>query len=52
MKYEYGVTNVQTTAAIALSGGRGVCQDFAHVMLAILPRRERCRALRLGPPHW
>src|SRR5258707_739892 len=33
--YEYGVTSVQTTAAQALAGGQGVCQDFAHVMLAV-----------------
>ena len=33
--YEYGVTTVQTTAAEALALGRGVCQDSAHVMLAV-----------------
>ena len=33
--YEYGVTTVTTTAAEALAAGRGVCQDFAHVMLAL-----------------
>jgi transglutaminase-like putative cysteine protease len=33
--YEYGVTSVQTTAAEALAGGRGVCQDAAHIMLAL-----------------
>lgn len=33
--YEYGVTSVRTTAAEALTAGRGVCQDFAHVMLAL-----------------
>jgi transglutaminase-like putative cysteine protease len=33
--YEYGVTSVRTTAAEALAGGRGVCQDSAHVMLAL-----------------
>jgi transglutaminase-like putative cysteine protease len=33
--YEYGITSVRTTAAEALAGGRGVCQDFAHVMLAL-----------------
>jgi transglutaminase-like putative cysteine protease len=33
--YEYGVTSVQTTAAQALAAGRGVCQDSAHVMLAL-----------------
>jgi transglutaminase-like putative cysteine protease len=33
--YEDGVTSVRTTAAQALAGGRGVCQDFAHIMLAL-----------------
>lgn len=33
--YEYGVTTVRTTAAEALAGGRGVCQDMAHAMLAL-----------------
>jgi transglutaminase-like putative cysteine protease len=35
LTYEYGVTSVSTTAAQALAGGRGVCQDSAHVMLAM-----------------
>jgi transglutaminase-like putative cysteine protease len=33
--YEFGVTSVTTTAREALAAGRGVCQDFAHVMLAL-----------------
>ena len=33
--YEYGITSVTTTAAEALACGRGVCQDSAHVMLAL-----------------
>jgi transglutaminase-like putative cysteine protease len=33
--YEYGVTTIETTAAEALAGGRGVCQDTAHLMLAL-----------------
>jgi transglutaminase-like putative cysteine protease len=33
--YQHGVTCVRTTAAQALAGGRGVCQDSAHVMLAV-----------------
>jgi transglutaminase-like putative cysteine protease len=33
IKYEWGVTGVGTTAAEALAGGRGVCQDYAHIML-------------------
>ena len=35
MTYEYGVTSVHTSAADALAVGRGVCQDSAHIMLAI-----------------
>ena len=33
MTYERGTTNVHTTAAEALAEGRGVCQDFSHVMI-------------------
>jgi len=35
MTYEYGPTGTRTTAAQALDGGRGVCQDYAHIMLAL-----------------
>jgi transglutaminase-like putative cysteine protease len=35
LEYEYGVTSVTTSAADALAGGRGVCQDSAHIMLAL-----------------
>ena len=35
LTYEYGVTNVATTAAEALAAGRGVCQDAAHIMVAV-----------------
>ena len=35
ISYQFGVTSVTTTAAEALAGGQGVCQDFAHVMLAV-----------------
>jgi transglutaminase-like putative cysteine protease len=35
LTYQHGSTTVRTTAAEALAGGRGVCQDFAHVMLAL-----------------
>ncbi len=41
MTYQYGITSVRTTAAEALAAGRGVCQDYAHVMLAL------CRACGL-----
>ena len=41
MTYRYDVTGVRTTAAEALALGAGVCQDYAHVMLAL------CRACGL-----
>jgi transglutaminase-like putative cysteine protease len=34
LTYEWGITDVQTSAADAIRGGRGVCQDFAHIMIA------------------
>jgi transglutaminase-like putative cysteine protease len=34
-EYEWGVTTVETTAAGAWAAGRGVCQDYAHCMLAL-----------------
>jgi transglutaminase-like putative cysteine protease len=39
--YQHGVTSVRSTAAEALAAGRGVCQDSAHVMLAL------CHLVRL-----
>jgi transglutaminase-like putative cysteine protease len=33
--YQVGVTSPSTTAAEAYAGGRGVCQDHAHVMLSL-----------------
>jgi transglutaminase-like putative cysteine protease len=41
ISYAHGVTSVATTAAEALAGGQGVCQDAAHVMIAL------CRAIGL-----
>ena len=35
MRYAPGTTGVRTTAAEALAQRSGVCQDFAHVMLAL-----------------
>ena len=35
LRYSHGVTHVRTTAAQALALGQGVCQDYAHVMLAV-----------------
>jgi transglutaminase-like putative cysteine protease len=34
--YRVGVTGTQTPAAMALHLGQGVCQDYAHIMLALL----------------
>lgn len=34
MDYVKGATDVQTTAEDALTLGRGVCQDYAHVLIA------------------
>lgn len=39
MVYDTDVTDADTTAAEALAAGRGVCQDFAHVFIAV------CRVL-------
>lgn len=41
ISFESGVTSVATTAAEALASGRGVCQDTAHIMIAL------CRAAGL-----
>jgi transglutaminase-like putative cysteine protease len=39
--YGFGSTNVDTSAAGALGLGRGVCQDYAHIMIAV------CRAAKV-----
>lgn len=38
--YESGKTEVQTTATEVLTHKKGVCQDFSHVMLAVLRQQE------------
>jgi transglutaminase-like putative cysteine protease len=40
MTYKGGVTGVRTTAAEALALGLGVCQDYAHLMLAVCRSAE------------
>ena len=35
IRYVHGVTDIHTTAAEALALGRGVCQDYAHIMLVL-----------------
>ncbi len=42
MRYGSGATGVQTTAVQALAAGTGLCQDYAHIMLAL------CRAAGLA----
>ena len=34
-QYVSGVTNIQTTAAQAFALGKGVCQDYAHIFIAL-----------------
>jgi transglutaminase-like putative cysteine protease len=41
MRFGAGATHISTPASVALAQRRGVCQDYAHVMLAI------CRASRI-----
>lgn len=35
MQYAHDITDIHTSAAEALSLGRGVCQDYAHIMIAL-----------------
>ena len=55
--YEYGVTGYTTPAAMALHFQKGVCQDFAHILLAVLRLLDiPCRyvsghLLGEGAPH-
>lgn len=44
LEYSKGTTGVQTTAHQVLESGGGVCQDFAHVTLALLRT--------MGIPSW
>lgn len=39
--YEPGSTDISTTADVVLAGRRGVCQDFAHLLIAL----ARCLGL-------
>ncbi len=40
ISYQVGLTGTQTPAALALHLGRGVCQDYAHIMLSLLRTLE------------
>ena len=55
IRYERGATDVKTTADEALQLGKGVCQDYAHVMLSAcrlsgLPARYVSGYLNTRPP--
>src|SRR5256885_16309728 len=55
--YQYGVTGYTTPAAMALHFQKGVCQDFAHILLAVLrlanvPRPDVSRHMLVASaPH-
>jgi transglutaminase-like putative cysteine protease len=54
--YEPGTTNISTSAIEAFAARRGVCQDFAHIMLACLRSRGLAARyvsgyLRTTPPE-
>ena len=55
--YQFGVTGYTTPAAMALHLGTGVCQDYAHILLALLRLLDvPCRyvsgqLLGEGAPH-
>jgi transglutaminase-like putative cysteine protease len=57
LAWQAGVTTYRTPAAVALEFGKGVCQDYAHVLLAVLrllgiPARYVSGHLPgSGPPH-
>ncbi len=36
MNYEQGSTEIATTAEEAFAGGKGVCQDYAHIYITLL----------------
>jgi transglutaminase-like putative cysteine protease len=38
LSYQHGATSVRTTGAEALARGAGVCQDYAHLLLALTRR--------------
>ncbi len=35
LRYAHGITDIRTPAAEALALGQGVCQDYAHIMIAL-----------------
>lgn len=57
IRYQHGQTGVQTPAAMALHLGGGVCQDYAHIAIAVLrtvgvpARYVSGHVLGEGAPH-
>jgi transglutaminase-like putative cysteine protease len=57
LTWQFGVTTYRTPAATALEIGKGVCQDYAHILLTVLRLMEipaRYVSGHLpgsGPPH-
>jgi transglutaminase-like putative cysteine protease len=57
LTWQFGVTTYRTPAATALEIGKGVCQDYAHILLTVLrlleiPARYVSGHLPgSGPPH-
>ena len=49
MKYGFGLTDTSTAAAEALTIGKGLCQDYAHIMIALC--REAGVAARYVSGH-
>ena len=51
MNYRPGTTGVSTTAAQAFASGSGVCQDFAHIYLALARRAGLAARYASGLPE-
>jgi transglutaminase-like putative cysteine protease len=55
LRYDSKATTVETTAGAAFAAGAGVCQDFAHIMIAAcrsagIPARYVSGYIRTDPP--
>ncbi len=46
--YQSGVTNVRTSAEEAWNLGHGVCQDYSHILLALLHQKGICARYATG----
>jgi transglutaminase-like putative cysteine protease len=52
MSYGFGATGTRTDAAEALAGGVGLCQDYAHIMVAMCRAAGVAAPLRVGSHAW